>query len=261
MFDNHRLRGRIHAGIPVLGTWNTMAAPLATEAMALGGFDFQVVDLEHGPFILDRIHEHVSACEASTDCAPLVRVPANADWMVLQALDQGAHGVVVPHVPSVESAQQLAASLRYWPEGNRGFTPFSKAGGFSNRDVPGHVERSNAGALGVAMVESAASLNVAEKIAAVDGIDVVYFGAYDLAQDLGHPGQPTHPAVVEAITDGVQRVRAAGGCAGGFVPQDREGVAWVLEMGIGFITYEVDASILNRHVNGMAEWFASELGK
>ncbi len=261
MFDDHRLRNRIHAGIPVLGTWNTMAAPLATEAMARGGFDFQVVDLEHGPFVLDRVHEHVSACEASTACAPLVRVPANADWMVLQALDQGAHGVVVPHVPDVGAARELASSLRYHPEGGRGFTPFSKAGGFTNRDVAGHVERSNSGVVGVAIVESSEGLESAGEIAAVDGIDVVYFGAYDLSQDLGHPGQPMHPAVVEAIADGVQRVRAAGGCAGGFVPQDREGIAWLLEMGMGFITYEVDASILHHHVADVSDWFAGELGR
>jgi len=261
MFDDHRLRKRIHAGIPVLGTWNTMAAPLATEAMALGGFDFQVIDLEHGPFVLDRIHEHVSACKSSTSCAPLVRVPTNADWMVLQALDQGAHGVVVPHVPDVDAARGLAASLRYRPEGERGFTPFSKAGGFTNRDVAGHVERSNAGVVGVAIVESLAGLEVAGEIAAVEGIDVVYFGAYDLSQDLGHPGQPMHPEVVEAISDGVGRVRAAGGCAGGFVPQDREGIAWLLEMGMGFITYEVDASILHHHVADVSDWFAGELGR
>lgn len=261
MFDEYSLRNRIESGVPVLGTWNTMAAPLATEALALAGLDFQVVDLEHGPFVLDRVYEHVSACEASTSCTPLVRIPMNADWMVLQALDQGAHGVVVPHIADAVAARELAGSLRYRPDGNRGFTPFSKAGGFSNVDVTGHVNRSNDGIVGVAMVESTVGLEAAGEIASVEGIDVVYFGAYDISQDLGHPGQPTHPAVVEAISDGVERVRAAGKCAGGFVPQDRAGIAWLLEMGMGFITYEVDSSILHRHVSDIAGWFAGEVGQ
>ena len=260
MFDSTTLRKRIRAGVPVLGTWNTLAAPLATEAMASAGFDFLVIDLEHGPFILDQVHEHVSACEGAGGCAPLVRIPDNRQWMVLQALDQGAHGVVVPHVPDVAAAEAFADALRYHPDGARGFTPFSKAGGFTNRDVEGHVERSNDGVVGVAIVESVGALESAGEIAAVDGVDVVYFGAYDLSQALGHPGQPLHPAVVEAIVDGVAQVREAGGCAGGFVPQDRDGIARVLEMGMGFVTYEVDASILFRHVVDMAEWFAREVG-
>ncbi len=260
MFDSSTLRERIRAGVPVLGTWNTMAAPLVTEVMASAGFDFQVIDLEHGPFILDRVHEHVSACEGAGGCAPLVRIPDNRPWMALQALDQGAHGVVVPHVPDVAAAAAFAEALRYHPDGVRGFTPFSKAGGFTNRDVGAHVERSNDGVIGVVIVESIGALEAAGEIAAVDGVDVVYFGAYDLSQALGHPGQPLHPAVVEAIVDGVARVRETGGCAGGFVPQDRDGIARVLEMGMGFVTYEVDASILFRHVADMAEWFAREVG-
>jgi len=259
MFDTSPLREKIHAGQPVLGTWNTLAAPLATETMAVAGLDFQVVDLEHGPFVLGQIHEHVSACEGAK-CAPLVRIPTNSDWMVLQALDQGAHGVVVPHVADVESAVNLASALRYQPAGGRGFTPFSKAGGFSNRNVEAHIERSNRGVIGVAIVESVEALEVAADIAMVDGIDVVYFGAYDLSQALGFPGQPRHQAVVEAITEGVKRVRAVDCCAGGFVPQDRSGIVELLEMGMGFITYDLDSSILFRHLAELAEWFEGEVG-
>ena len=260
MFDACPLREKIDSGRPVLGTWNTLAAPLATEAMAVAGLDFQVVDLEHGPFLLDRVHEHVSACEGAGMCAPLVRIPTNAGWMALQALDQGAHGVVVPHVADAASATKLASALRYQPSGGRGFTPFSKAGGFDNRDVNSHIERSNRGVVGVVIVESVEALEVAADIALVDGIDVVYFGAYDLSQALGYPGQPRHPAVVEAITEGVERVRAVDCCAGGFVPQDRSGIAELLEMGMGFITYDVDASILFRHLADLAEWFGGEVG-
>ena len=114
--------------------------------------------------------------------------------------------------------------------------------------------------VGVVIVESVEALEVAADIALVDGIDVVYFGAYDLSQALGYPGQPRHPAVVEAIAEGVKRVRAVGCCAGGFVPQDRSGVAELLEMGMGFITYDLDASILFRHLADLAEWFGGEVG-
>lgn len=255
------IRTKLTQGIPVIGTWNTLASPLATEVMAQAGFDFQIIDLEHGPFILDRIHQHVSACEAGTVCSPLVRIPVNEPWMVLQALDQGAHGVVVPHVPDAQATQGLIQALKYHPLGGRGFTPFSKAGGFSNIRTTEYVQTANREIAGVVIVESLVGLANAEEIAAQSGIDVVYFGAYDLSQALGHPGEPRHPEVVAAIRQGAERVQRAGKCAGGFVPQSRDDIKWLLDLGMRFITYEVDSSILFRHVRDLHEWFAEETEK
>ncbi len=253
-----QLREKLDAQIPVIGTWNTLSAPLATEVMALAGFDFQIIDLEHGPFGLGQIHQHVSACNGSGSCALLVRIPANEAWMALQALDQGAQGIVVPHISDEHAAADLATAIRYHPDGCRGFSPFTKAGGFTNRDGHDHAARSNASVVGVAIVESLGGLSVAGEIAGVTGIDVVYFGAYDISQALGHPGEPKHPAVIEAIADGVERVRSAGCCAGGFVPQNRDDVIWLLELGMGFVTYDVDSSILFREVAETTEWFDAE---
>ena len=253
------LRQKLAAGVPVIGTWNTLASPLVTEVIARAGFDFQIVDLEHGPFVLDEIHLHVSACTVETECAPLVRVPSNQPWMILQALDQGARGVVVPHTSNSGTADDLVKAIRYYPEGERGFTPFSKAGGFTNKDVAAHVQNSNENIVGIAIVESVEGLTSAVDIAKIDGIDVVYFGAYDLSQDLGHPGEPKHPEVVEAIKEAVGKVRSVGCSAGGFVPQSADEIAWLLELDMNFVTYEVDSSILYRHANEICTWFSEEV--
>jgi len=259
VIDDSPLRRKIDAGIPVLGTWNTFGSPLVTEAMARAGFDFQVVDLEHGPFVLDEVHLHASACEAVGTCSPVVRIPVNEPWMSLQALDQGAHGVMVPHVEGGDEAALLAGSLRYYPEGGRGFTPFSKAGHFGMEPVDEHVHSSNGRVVGLVVVESLEGLAGVEAIAGTPGIDVVYFGAYDLSQALGRPGESTHPAVMEAIADGVEKVRRAGACPGGFVPRSREEVAALLEMGMGFITYGVDSWLLADRVADMAGWFGERV--
>lgn len=256
MADKSQIRERLASGVPVIGTWNTLASPLATEAMAQGGFDFQIIDLEHGPFELGGVHQQVSAC-AATGCSPLVRVPTNQDWMVLQALDQGAHGVVVPHIDSVAEARALAEAARYHPHGKRGFTPFSKAGGFSNRFAAKHVAASEA-VITVAIVESREGLEELDAILEVDGVDVVYFGAYDISQALGCPGEVRHQKVIETISNGVERAVRAGKVAGGFVPQSKDDIKWLLDMGMRFITYEVDCSILYRGVAEVCEWLDME---
>jgi len=260
VITENALKQKLQRGRAVLGTWNTLGSPLVTEVLAQGGVDFQIIDLEHGPFNLDQIHLQVSACEGAPDCTPLVRVPANEEWMVLQALDQGAHGVVVPHIPNSEVAQQLVSSVKYHPLGGRGFTPFSKAGGFTNRDTVGYVKRANQATLSVVIIESKEGLEKLDEIVAVEGVDVVYFGAYDLSQALGHPGEVRHPEVVAAIEKGVQSVSSAGKWAGGFVPQSHDDIKWLLDMGMRFITYQVDSNILHAHMSGVSEWFENEAG-
>jgi len=254
------LKQKLQNGKAVLGTWNTLGSPLVTEVLSQSGLDFQIIDLEHGPFNLDQIHLQVSACESNNTCTPLVRVPANEEWMVLQSLDQGAHGVVVPHISNRVAAQKLVSSMKYYPLGERGCTPFSKAGGFTNKSTDSYVELANNSTISVVIIESMEGLKNLDEVVAVDGVDIVYFGAYDLSQVLGHPGEVRHPEVVSAIEKGVKTVSSAGKWAGGFVPQSHDDIKWLLDMGMRFITYQVDSNILHSHMNDISEWFNKEVG-
>jgi len=255
MLVHNKLKEKLNKGEAVLGTWNTLSSSLVTEVLAQSGLDFQIIDLEHGPFAMDKVHLHVSACENS-QCTPLVRIPSNSDWMALQALDQGAHGVVAPHIDSVDDAKALVNAVKYHPQGSRGFTPFSKAGGFTNTNVDEYVGRAINEILNIVIVESKEGLNNLEEILKVDAIDIIYFGAYDLSQALGHPGNTKHPDVVQAIQQGVDMVNSAGKYAGGFVPQNKDEIQELLDMGMKFITYEVDSSIIHKHVDGISSWFS-----
>lgn len=255
--EKHSLKEKIGSGAPVMGTWNTLSAPLVTELMAKAGFDFQIIDYEHGPFDLNNFHMHVNACRAH-GCSPLARLPKFDDWMILQVLDQGGDGVVVPHMENKDDVESFIKSIKYFPEGSRGFSPFTKAGGFNNREVPKHVSESNINLLSIAIIESKQGLENLEEILSVPGLDVVYFGAYDISQALGHPGETKHSDVIRAISKGVQQVNAAGKCAGGFVPQSSDDVKMLLDMGIQFITYDVDSSILHNSISEVTEWFAKE---
>jgi len=258
MLNNNNLKKKLLSGRPVLGTWNTLSSPLLTESLALTGLDFQIIDLEHGPFILDQIHLHVSACEGSSNCSPLVRIPSNQDWMALQALDQGAHGVVVPHIENANDSKKLLNSIKYHPLGQRGFTPFSKAGGFNNNNTSDYIKYANESILSVMIVESKEGLDNLEQIAEIDGIDVIYFGAFDISQALGVPGEVKHPKVIKAIQQGVNIISRKGKFAGGFVPQSKDDVKWLLDIGMRFIPYEVDSSLIYSSFKGLTDWFNDE---
>ena len=251
----NKLKEKLNKGEAVLGIWNTLSSPLVTEVLAQSGLDFQIIDLEHGPFAMDKIHLHVSACENS-QCTPLVRIPSNSDWMVLQALDQGVHGVVVPHIDSADNAKEFVDAAKYYPQGSRGFTPFSKAGGFTNANVDEYVGRAIDETINIVIIESKKGLDNLEEILKVDSIDIVYFGAYDLSQALGHPGNTKHPEVVQAIQQGVDLVNSSGKYAGGFVPQSKDEIQELLDLGMKFVTYEVDSSLMHKHVNDISSWFS-----
>jgi 4-hydroxy-2-oxoheptanedioate aldolase len=261
MLGINKLKVKINEGKPVLGVWNTLASPLVTEVLAQSGLDFQIIDLEHGPFILDKVNLHVSACENAPSCTPLVRIPSNQEWMSLQALDQGAHGVVVPHISNIQEAKELVKSTKYYPSGERGFTPFSKAGGFNNRNTSNYATNANNSTLSVVIIESQEGLDNLDEIIDVDGIDIIYFGAFDLSQALGCPGEVNNPKVINAIKHGVEIVNAKGKCAGGFVPQSKDEIQFLLDMGMQFITYQVDSSIIFNHVSSINEWFDDKVIK
>jgi 4-hydroxy-2-oxoheptanedioate aldolase len=258
MLSNNNLKKKLLIGKPVLGTWNTLSSPLVTEIIAKSGLDFQIIDLEHGPFSLDKIHLHVSACENHSNCSPIVRIPSNTDWMALQALDQGAHGIVVPHIENRNDSLNFLSSVKYHPLGRRGFTPFSKAGGFNNDNTSDYVDYANNTTLSVIIIESLDGLANLDEISEHEGIDVIYFGAFDLSQALGYPGQVKHPKVISSIQNGIEIVSKNGKFCGGFVPRSPDDVKWLLDIGMKFITYEVDNSLIFSNYKGITDWFKEE---
>ena len=252
------LKTKIKSQKPVIGTWNTIGSPLVSEVLARAGFDFLIIDFEHGPFDIGNVYQYVNACE-QYDCSPIIRVPSTSNWISLQALDQGAHGIMVPGIKNGDMASKFVSSIKYYPNGNRGFTPFTKAGQFTNLNNESYPSKANAFTVTGIIIESMNGIDHLDEILNVEDLDIIYFGAYDLSQDLGVPGEVRNNKVVSVIESAVNKVITVGKCAGGFVPQSKDDVKWLLDMGIKFITYNVDSDILYRSINDVVEWFESEV--
>jgi 4-hydroxy-2-oxoheptanedioate aldolase len=191
--------------------------------------------------------EMVRAAEAG-GAAPLVRVSGNSEEAILHALDIGAHGVIIPHVGSREEAEAAVARAKYHPLGGRGFSPFTPAGGYSLGGVAGHAAAQNARTLVGLILEGREGIEALEEILAIPGIrkkvDLIYIGAYDLSQALGHPGQVDHPEVRRRMQECMRSIREAGIAGGGYVAKDGKDVAWMVESGMQFVTLLPDCTLL-----------------
>lgn len=182
------------------GTFIKTPTPHATEILGSLGFDFVVVDAEHAPFDR-RSTELVLLAARAAGIAPLVRIADASQANVLAALDDGAAGVLAPHIDSDEKARELAAWCRY--SGRRGFSNSSRAGGYGSRGMWEHVDTSDREVSVIAMIEDVGGVEEIEKIVAVPGIDAVFIGRGDLSVALGDR-QEGAPSVREATERVIQ---------------------------------------------------------
>jgi 2-keto-3-deoxy-L-rhamnonate aldolase RhmA len=196
------LRGRIEAGEELLGTFLDLGSPVAAEIAAAAGFDWLVLDLEHGAGGRDATLGQLHAARAPV----VVRVPSAASEELGWVLDMGAAGVVVPRVDGLATAAAVVERTRY--DGGRGLHGGVRAAGFG-RDA-GYLERADGERVVMLQIETRGALAEASEIAALPGVDVLFLGPYDLGHALGLPPGPESPEM-QAIAE---RVAAAAREAG-----------------------------------------------
>ncbi len=177
------LLSKVRAGVQPIGTFVTSIDPATSSIFGSVGFDFVIIDCEHGP--MDKVHalNHVRAAEAAGIFA-LARILEKSASQIQSFLDIGVQGVIVPHVDNAEQAQTVAKACRYGP-GGRGMCPICNAARYSLDGWQEHMHQSNENILSIIMIESRAGVENIEAIAAVDGIDGIMFGPGDLSQDMG----------------------------------------------------------------------------
>ena len=234
------LKARLRAGEPTLGTFLNLGSPLAAEACALAGFDWLLVDLEHGAGGEDALVGQLLAA-AVHDVPVIVRTESAERIRAGRVLDSGAAGVMFPRLDSQAEVVQALAHLRYPPLGDRGIATYNRACAFGLRtDV---LDTANDDVIGVVQIESAAALQNVEAIAAVPGVDVLFVGPRDLSHALGVPGRIDAPEYRAALERVVAAARAAGVSAG-VLASGREAAEGYIEDGFGYVAVGSDSSFI-----------------
>jgi 4-hydroxy-2-oxoheptanedioate aldolase len=244
------LKKRIQQGETVNGCWLNLGSSLTAEIVGLAGFDWVLIDLEHGAGSEKDILFQLQALE-STPTATIVRVESADHARISRALDMGADGVMCPKIKTVEDAKAVIKGMYYPPFGNRGVAKMVRATGFGiNFDQ--YYAESKENILGVIQIETVESLNHLDEIAALDGVDVLFIGPADLSMELGIFGQFNNPIFLEAVTNIVAAADKAGKATGilFFNPDDYKKYH---DMGIRFIACGADATFVADGARAMAK--------
>jgi len=232
------LKAKLREGGITVGCFVKHPSPGIVEVLGLLGWDFVVIDCEHGP--IDRLAcENVARAAQAGGAAAIVRVPSIDRAPILQALDSGAQGIHAPLVGSRVDAENAVALAKYAPEGTRGLAGVRALSYGMVGSLAEHVSRVNEQSLVVCQIENVAGLDALDEICAVPGVDVVFVGPTDLGQSLGVVGQRDHPDLTAAIERIAVAALEAGKVLGILVSDEADAARWV-ERGARYICFNIE---------------------
>jgi len=254
MTDCKPLKKQLNDGDVVFGPWCVIPSADVTDIIASAGFDFVIIDREHGPASFETVSAMTRAARVSGVNA-VVRLGTVDEEQILQSLDLGADGVLVAHVESGDDASEAVALSKYHPLGRRGFSPYTPAGSHGGGDITTHAQVQNGRTLVGVILEGSRGIENIDAVLETEYLDLLYIGAYDLSQALGMPGEVRAPAVRKALEATVRKSRDAGIAVGGFVASDADDMAWMVDIGMQFITYLPDRTVMHNAMRSAVDDF------
>lgn len=235
----NQTKAKLKAGDAVLGCLTRSTEPNLIEFLGYQGWDFVLLDAEHGYLQPEACENLVRALEPR-HVTPLVRVTSNVPHIMLRFMDTGVQGVMVPQVNSAQEAEAALQAIKFAPRGKRGLAGVRAAGFMQAQTMTQYVERTNAETLTILQLESKESVDDLPNILAVADIDVVFVGRVDLSQSLGYPGQPNHPEV-EAAVERILATTLATDVAVGMLVKDADEARLWQERGVRLLAITLDA--------------------
>ncbi len=233
-------RNKISNGENVYGMFMKTNDPMFVEAVGISGFDYVILDMEHGPVTIENQQNNIRAAEAR-NTVPIIRLKDRGENTIGKALDIGAYGIQVPQIKNAEEAKRVVKFAKFYPYGMRGVCRFVRAADYSNMDRYEYFEGSK-DILIILQLEGIDAIKNLDEILEVDGIDILFIGPYDLSQSLGIPGQVNNPVVVNAMKDIVKKAKEKGKVIGTFVDTFEDLKMW-REIGVQYLSYSVDVGV------------------
>lgn len=247
-------------GQQTIGTFFEIGGTTVGEIMALTDMDYFIIDGEHGTYTPAQVADIIRAAEGAGRPAPFVRVKDSQRNSILQMLDVGAKGIVVPQIRSVDEAFRTVEYGKYYPVGNRGFAPTRNSLYGCAKEAQGSVQdyfdACNEKQLLILQCETVECLENIETIAAINGVDGIFLGPYDLSIDMGMPAQFDQPDFTHAVAHILETVKAAGKFCIIFAADEKTAISR-LHQGFDSVTVSMDSLLYRQALNRTVETIRS----
>ena len=236
------LKKALQDGKIVFGPFLKFTDPTVVEIMGFAGFNFVIIDEEHGPIFMESAQNMIRAAE-SVNITPIIRVGNNDEVLILRALDIGAQGIEIPQVNSKSDAVRAVKSVKYSPQGERGVCRYVRAANYSSMDKFKYFKYANEETMIIAHIEGVEGINNLDEILLVPGIDVIFIGPYDLSQSLGITGEVNHPLVTGKMKEVILKCKENKVAVGTFADDVETAKSWI-SLGVQYMAFSVDVGIL-----------------
>ncbi len=243
LLEGNRVKRDLKQGKVVLGTMiNEFTNPEVVRVLAAAGFDFAMIDTEHGSFTFETVADMVRAAK-STDLMMLARVPTADYFHVAKTMDQGVHGIMIPHTEDVQQVRMAVDATKYPPMGQRSYGIRSVITDYKTSAVPEQLAKSNENSVVIIQIESQKAIDHIEDLVSIEGVDVALIGPNDLSISLGCPGELNHPKMVSAISKVVEAAEKHGVAAGNHIRDMKILKEW-RERGMRVLMYSTDSGFM-----------------
>ncbi len=250
------LKERLQNGEAVFGPFVNLCHPAVMEVAGLAGFDFAIIDTEHGEISSDRAVDMIRAAKLS-GISPIVRVYGNQPELIAKALDIGAEGVQIPQISTKAAAEAAVKAAKFSPQGERGCNAYVRAAQYSHRNKLTYFADANKETTVIIQVEGMEGVNNIADILTVEGMDVLFIGPYDLSASLGIPGQVEHPLLIAEVEKTMAMARKAGVAIGFFVDDVASAVKWK-KRGVQYISFASDVGLIHEVFSQKVKAFRQE---
>lgn len=237
----NKVKEKLLRGESVLGIWQGINSIDLAEMSGYSGYDFIILDTEHGPMSAESCIPLICAAER-TNIVPIIRVSEIQKTYILKALDVGAMGIIFPMVSTLEEAKRAVSLSKYIQKEDqkrerfRGLINVSRAAGYGiTVDEKCHIETSNKEIILIVQFETKEAVDNLDEILKLEEIDVVFIGAADLSQSLGFPGEYNNPILKNIIKEAIKKIINSGKAAG-VVASSPDSIKYWIELGVKFIT-------------------------
>jgi 4-hydroxy-2-oxoheptanedioate aldolase len=208
MYRDNVLKQRLAKGESVFGCWVDTGSATVVEILGHAGFDFVVIDLEHGQGDIGTATEMIRAAQL-TDMTAVIRVPSNDPIFLKRILEIGADSLMIPQIETAAEAKAAVRACRYPPQGARGYAaPVVRASSYGK--IKDYIHRANDNLLLILQIESASAVKNAAEIATVEGVDVAFIGVNDLGGSIGRLEQLDHPDVRKLVAEAEAALKETG---------------------------------------------------